>query len=274
MTGASLERALAAAEISALGLDTRALNERILAAVEAGARRIVLRQVQGQRYIGTNLARWRQQVLAQGLADPEAAEVHLEIHGVPGNDLAAFANGLTITVYGNAQDGVGNTMVTGTVVIHGYAGDVIGMSMLGGEIYIRDSVGYRVGIHMKGFPEHPPAIVIGGTAQDFLGEYLAGGTIVLLGLGKESHEPLAGRLVATGMHGGLVYARGQLKPWQLGKEAGIAPLDEEDWSRLRYLVGRWAEFFGTAANSILDYEFIKIYPRSSRPYGILYTSAG
>jgi glutamate synthase domain-containing protein 3 len=73
-------------------------------------------------------------------------------------------------------------MDEGKIVIHGHAGDIAGYSMRGGSIFIRDDVGYRVGIHMKEYQDKVPAIVVGGTAQDFLGEYMAGGVLVVLGL--------------------------------------------------------------------------------------------
>ena len=80
--------------------------------------------------------------------------------------------GPLLTVYGNAQDGVGNTMDEGRIVIHGDAGDIVGHSMRGGKIFIRGDAGYRVGIHMKEYGEKKPTLVVGVTAQDFLGEYL------------------------------------------------------------------------------------------------------
>ena len=43
-----------------------------------------------------------------------------------------FMDGPTVEVFGNAQDGVGNTMNGGTVVVHGNAGDVLGYGMRGG----------------------------------------------------------------------------------------------------------------------------------------------
>jgi len=91
-------------------------------------------------------------------------------------------DGCELVVNANAQDAAGNTMNSGKIVIHGDARDLIGYSMRGGKIFIRGSVGYRVGIHMKSYKEQVPALVIGGTAKDFLGEYMAGGIVALLGL--------------------------------------------------------------------------------------------
>jgi glutamate synthase domain-containing protein 3 len=108
--------------------------------------------------------------------------VDIEIFGTPGNDLGAFMNGPRIIVHGNAQDGCGNTMNEGEIIIHGHAGDIIGLSARGGKIFVREDVGYRAGIHMKEYQGKKPVLVIGGTAQDFLGEYMAGGVLILLGL--------------------------------------------------------------------------------------------
>ena len=54
--------------------------------------------------------------------------------------------------------------------------------MRSGKIFIKGDVGYRVGIHMKAYENLYPVIIIGGTAQDFLGEYMAGGLLIVLGL--------------------------------------------------------------------------------------------
>ena len=106
----------------------------------------------------------------------------IEIDGIPGNALGAYLNGADITVHGNAQDAVGDTMSAGRIVIHGNIGDAAGYAMRGGEIFVEGNAGYRAGIHMKEYKEHKPVIVIGGRAGSFLGEYQAGGLIVVLAL--------------------------------------------------------------------------------------------
>ena len=181
---------------------------------------LTLENVLGQRYIGDGLK-----------------EDHLiNIKGVPGNDLAVFMDGPTIEVFGNSQDGIGNTMNAGKVVVHGDAGDIIGYSMRGGEIYIEKNVGYRCGIHMKSYREKIPVIVIGGSAGNFLGEYMAGGIIIMLGLYRQdlTHFPyagteqLVGNYVGTGMHGGIIYICGDIPDYKLGKEVNKMPLDKVD----------------------------------------------
>ena len=134
------------------------LNEEIKE-VFAKASSITLKDVNGQRYIGCGVK----------------GNYKLDIFGTPGNDLAAYMDGLTINVNGNVQDATGNTMNGGEIIIHGRAGDALGYAMRDGSIYVKTDVGYRCGIHMKEYKDAKPSIVIGGCAGSFLGEYMAGG---------------------------------------------------------------------------------------------------
>ena len=177
-------------------------------------------------------------------------------------------NGPRITVYGNAQDGCGNTMNNGEIIIHGRAGDIIGLSARGGSIFIRDSIGYRAGIHMKEYQDQKPKLVIGGTAQDFLGEYMAGGILVLLDLNESQYHKA--KFVGTGMHGGVIYMRGSIESHQLGKEVGISDLEKADWQILKKLVAEFAAHFSYNADEILRHKFIKLFPLWLRPYGRIY----
>lgn len=240
-------------EINAKNLHYRDLNEQIHQAIRKGARDLLLQNVNGQRYIGDGI---------QG-------KITIHIEGVPGNDLAAFMDGPTIITHSNAQDAVANTMNAGKVVIRGDAGDVLGYGMRGGKLFIRGNVGYRVGIHMKSFKKHIPVIIIGGTARDFLGEYQAGGVIILLGL-ERNRKPLTGDYVGTGMHGGVIYARGEVDTFQLGKEVSISPVDKMDEERLRLYLKEYCEDFGLSLDEVMRDKFIKLLPTHLRPYGRIY----
>lgn len=242
------------AEIDAAGVYYRAMNEQVRAAIVKGATKVVLKNVCGQRYIGTGLR----------------TDVAIEIHGTPGNDLAMFADGPRITVHGNTQDGVGNTMTSGQIVAHGSAGDLLAHSLRGGRIFIRDGAGYRVAIHMKQFHEPVPAVVIGGCVGDYAGEYMAGGVLVVLGLTRGAGQPLAGNYLGTGMHGGAIYLRGDIRDEQMGKEISRVEMDDADRARLSGLVGQYAAHFGLKAADILSAPFVKLAATSSRPYGRLY----
>ncbi len=247
------------AEIDALDLKHKELNDLLRAVALQGITKVTVQNVFGQRYIGTRLY----------LPDPEK-KLEIKISGNPGNDLGAFLNGHRIIVFGNAQDGVGNTMDDGEIVVHGRAGDIAAMSMRGGKIFIRGNVGYRAAIHMKEYTGKVPVLVIGGTAQDFFGEYMAGGIVILLGLTLKENEPHKAHYIGTGMHGGVIYLRGRVEEYQLGKEVGVRPLDDRDQAVVERHVGEFCAHFSLSAREILQGEFRKLLPVSKRPYGKIY----
>jgi glutamate synthase domain-containing protein 3 len=239
--------------IDAYRLTYKTLNEQIHSLIRAGEQHIVLDNVNGQRYIGCGLKQ----------------SVQLVVNGVPGNDLAAFMNGPTILVHGSAQDAIGNTMSAGKVVVYGDAGDIVGYSMRGGKLYIRGNAGYRVGIHMKSYREKFPVIIIGGTAGDFFGEYMAGGILILLGL-DDKQGSIAGNYLGTGMHGGIIYIRGEIEQHQLGREVALARLEMDDQEQLQRYLADYCQNFGVNLREVLNREFVKLIPYSHRPYGEIY----
>ena len=229
----------------------------------SGPVEIILDNVLGQRYIGDGLK----------------GNHTIKVNGVPGNDLAAFMDGPTIEVFESGQDGVGNTMNSGKVIIHGDAGDIIGYSMRGGEIYIQRNAGFRCGIHMKSYRKKIPVIVIGGSAGNFMGEYMAGGVIILLGLYRQSQshfpydrtEQSVGDYVGTGMHGGTIYIRGDVADHKLGKEVEKTVLNDMDISILEKYIDNYFCYFPAVRKKIDTEDFLKLIPFSHRPYGKLYT---
>jgi glutamate synthase domain-containing protein 3 len=230
--------------IDATGVYYRQLNEAVRSAFDGGARTVRLTGVNGQRYIGTGIA---------------GADRLIEVEGTPGNDLAMFMDGPVVVVRGNAQ--------------HGDAGDVLGYGMRGGKVLVRGDVGYRVGIHMKAFESNVPVMVCGGKARDFFGEYMAGGLLVLLGMETQfEDQPLVGSFCGTGMHGGTIFLRGEVEPWQVGKECGMFVADEDDLATLRPLLSEWCEAFGRSLDEVLAVPFTKLVPVSHRPYGKLYAN--
>ena len=216
--------------------------------------KIIISNVCGQRYIGTNLRQ----------------PVKVEILGIPGNDLGAFMDGPRIEVFGNAQDGSGNTMNSGEIIIHGDAGDILGFSARGGEIFVKGNVGYRVGIHMKEYKRKVPNIVIGGVAGDFLAEYMAGGVVLVLGLPLAESERCKARFVGTGMHGGVIYERGDIL--EVGKGTKIMKVGKRDMQVIESLVKEYCEHFGVDFKKVMSAKFHKIVPLSKRPYGAIYST--
>jgi glutamate synthase domain-containing protein 3 len=221
-------------------------------AMRQGCKSIELNGVMGQRYIASTAS-------VEGLK--------IIINGTPGNDLGAFLNGPTIEVFGNAQDMTGNTMNSGRIVIHGNAWDVTGLAARGGRIMVKGDTGYRVGIHMKEFAGTRPTLVIGGTAKDYLGEYMAGGTVLVLGLGHEGSP--VGRSLGAGMHGGQIFVRGTVLPSQLGPGASLSSPSENDKVEIRALLDDFEGTFGTKVPGDLS-GMVKISPSSSRPFSGYY----
>ncbi|HEY6871110.1 MAG TPA: hypothetical protein VI298_00150 [Geobacteraceae bacterium] len=242
-------------KIDAQGLYYRDLNIKIRDAVAGGAEKIELTNVNGQYYIGDGINR----------------PVTITVNGVPGNDLGAFLNGATIVVKDNGQDNIGNTMNAGKVIVHGHAGDVLGYGMRGGRVHILKDVGYRVGIHMKSYNENKPVLIAGGKAGDFFGEYMAGGVLILLGMFSDDPDKAKhGFRFGTGMHGGVIYVRGQVDEAKLSREVGVFELTQEDQAELQEYLKDFCHDFKLDFKKVIGDTFVKILPKSKRPYGNMY----
>ena len=205
-----------------------------------------------------------QRFLGAGMSDRQ-----IRIHGVPGNALGAYLNGGSITVYGNAQDAVGDTMNAGRIVIHGSVGDAAGYAMRGGEIFVRGNAGYRTGIHMKAYRDKHPVLVIGGRAGSFLGEYLAGGTLVVLGLHNDG-KPIVSNFPGAGMHGGKMFLRSDCFGLRFPKQVKQHPAAEEDLAELRPILAEYCACFDLDPEALLNAPFTVITPDSANPYKQMY----
>jgi glutamate synthase domain-containing protein 3 len=223
----------------------REINEKIREDIANGIKTFDLEHALGQRYIAC--------------AAPSG--VTFQIHGTPGNDMSAYMDGATVEVFGNAQDQVGNTMNDGTIIIHGHCGDAAGYGMRGGSIFIEGDCGWRVGIHMKRYKDKNPTIFIGGNAGSFLGEYMAGGKIILLGT--------PGEYLATGMHGGVIYLRRPVEEDEVSWSLVQEPVDENDVAIIQKNLDRYKALFGHSCDTPAS-EFTRLRPKSQRPYGSMY----
>ncbi len=230
------------------------LNQMIRKAVAEGITEIVIDNVLGQRFI------------ADGL---RGDGVTITINGVPGGDLGMFMSGPTLIVHGNADHAPGNTMDRGCIVIHGSAGDAVAHSMRGGRVYVRDHIGYRGGIHMKQYMEKRPILVVGGSARAFLGEYMAGGLLIVLGL--QGIPALAERGIGSGIHGGEIYVRGTVDERILGVGAKQKPATDDEKHTIAPIVKDFASKFGLDPEPILASDFTRIAPASARPFANKYT---
>ncbi|MGA2122425.1 MAG: hypothetical protein ABSG49_10365 [Methanoregula sp.] len=240
--------------IDAKNLHYTPLNQQIRRAVAEGVKEIVINNVLGQRFI------------ADGL---RGDQVTITINGVPGGDLAMFMSGPTVIVHGNADHAPGNTMDKGKVIIHGSAGDAVAHSMRGGRVYVRDNIGYRGGIHMKQYMEKRPIVVVGGSARAFLGEYMAGGLLIVLGL--KGAEPISEQGVGSGIHGGEIFVRGPVDDLYLGVGAKQAPVTDEQKAMIRPIIEDFAKSFGIDVTPLLASEYTRIAATSARPFASKYT---
>lgn len=236
--------------ICAEGLAHRELNELIRAAQEP----CTIYSVCGQRFI------------AAGTSHQE-----LTIKGIPGNALGAYLNGGIITVEGNAQDAVGDTMNEGIIVVQGSIGDAAGYAMRGGRIYVRGNAGYRAGIHMKAYREKIPLMVIGGRAGSFLGEYQAGGVIVVLNL-DNPRERCVGFFPCTGMHGGKMFLRSACEDVVFPRQVSVRPAAQEDREELRVCLAEYCGIFDLDLEEVLSHPFTVVTPDSSNPYRQMYVA--
>jgi glutamate synthase domain-containing protein 3 len=235
--------------ITALDLDFKALNEQIKSTDDD----VCINECYGQRFIGSG-----------------AKGKKIVINGTPGNALGAYLNGALIEVNGNAQDATGDTMNAGKIVIRGNAGDALGYAMRGGTIFVKGNSGYRTGIHMKEYRETKPVIVIGGKVGSFLGEYLAGGLIVVLGIGAEGVP--VGNFTGTGMHGGKIFIRTNAELVALPAQVIVEIASPEDLQEIMPYISEFAGLFGMDAQQLLKEKFYVLKPNAKNPYQQLYTA--
>ena len=186
------------------------------------------------------------------------------IHGTPGNGLGQYLNGSTIEVFGNAQEAVGD------IIIHGNVGDACGYGMRGGRIFIQGDCGYRGGIHMKAYQQHYPVVVIGGKAGSFLGEYQAGGLILVLGIGQDGAYP-ASNFCGTGMHGGKIVLRCDKAPEGLPRQVLVSEATADDMDRIAPYVEAFCRYFGGDAKALLAQKYHVLSPNPEAGYHQLYT---
>ena len=236
--------------LDATDLDYAALNEEIKHCGE----KVQICNCLGQRFIGA------------GLSGKD-----ITVSGIPGNALGAYLNGAEIKVHGNAQDAVGDTMTAGKIVIHGNIGDAAGYAMRGGEIFVQGNAGYRAGIHMKEYGEKVPVLVIGGCAGSFLGEYQAGGVIMVLGLNRGDRR-IVHNFPCTGMHGGTLILRGDCADVTFpGQISTRAPTDAEH-ILIRKYVTEYCGLFGADLEEVLRSPFTVVTPDSANPYKQMYVA--
>lgn len=236
--------------LDATGMYYQQLNEAVR---RSDDQEIVIERLCGQRYIACGEKNRR-----------------FILRGTPGNGLGQYMDGATVEVYGNCQESVGDTMNGGEIVIHGSCGDACAYGMRGGRILIEGDVGYRAGIHMKAYMEHHPVLIVGGRAGSFLGEYLAGGLIAVLGVGADGAYPCR-FFCGTGMHGGKIILRCDEAPQGLPRQVLVREMTPQDRDELAPHVEAYCSRFGGDAQALLAQRYYVLTPNPEAGYKQLYT---
>ncbi|WP_278237303.1 glutamate synthase large subunit [Isoptericola sp. AK164] len=242
------------------GLD-KALDQQLIAqarpALEDGRPvRIELPVRNVNRTVGTMLGhevtkRYRGDGLPDGTVD-------VTLTGSAGQSFGAFVpHGVTLRLYGDANDYVGKGLSGGRLVVRPdkaavlegaanvIAGNVIGYGATRGEIFLRGRVGERFGVRNSG-----ATLVVEGVG-DHGCEYMTGGEVLVLGP--------TGRNFGAGMSGGIAYVL-DLRDAAMNAaavasgELVVGALSDEDWERVSALLQRHLDETGSpvAAELLAD----------------------
>ncbi|MDC5695884.1 glutamate synthase large subunit [Intrasporangium calvum] len=218
------------------GLDKALDNELITRALPAIEGReqvrteIAVRNV--NRTVGTMLGHQVTRAHPHGLPDNT---IELTMTGSGGQSFGAFLPaGVTIRLFGDANDYVGKGLSGGRVVVRPHrdtalvaeenviAGNVIAYGATTGELFLRGLVGERFCVRNSG----ARAVVEG--VGDHGCEYMTGGTVLILGA--------TGRNFAAGMSGGVAYVL-DLRPDLVNHEmVDLSPLRAGDEEVVRGLL--------------------------------------
>jgi glutamate synthase (NADPH/NADH) large chain len=205
----------------------------------------------------------------QGLPDDT---IDITFDGSAGNSFGAFVpQGITLRVYGDANDYVGKGLSGGRIVVRparnapdGYVaedniigGNVVLFGATGGEAFLRGQVGERFAVRNSG----AHAVVEG--VGDHGCEYMTGGKVVILGS--------TGRNFAAGMSGGVayVYDPKNVLPDHLNPEmVELEEPDDDDFEWLHQMLTKHVDATDSAPGTrILSHwpterrRFVKVMPR-------------
>ena len=223
------------------GLD-KALDQQLIAqsreAIDGGAPvRFTTTIANVNRTVGTMLGHEVTKVHGgQGLPD---GTIDITFEGSAGNSFGAFVpKGITLRVYGDANDYVGKGLSGGRLVVRPsdgapadyaaedniIAGNVILFGATSGQAFLRGQVGERFAVRNSG----AHAVVEG--VGDHGCEYMTGGKVAILGP--------TGRNFAAGMSGGIAYVYdpdGKLPDNLNAEMVELESLDGEDSEDVRWL---------------------------------------
>ncbi len=204
---------------------------------------------------------------------PETIKIHFT--GSAGQSVGAFmANGIRMTIEGDANDYTGKGMTGGKIIIYPpkastfkaeeniIIGNVALYGATGGECYFRGVAGERFCVRNSG----AWAVVEG--IGDHGCEYMTGGRAVIIGP--------TGRNFAAGMSGGIAYVLDEDGTFEINCNKGMVeldPIDAEAEEELKTMLQRHLDYTeSVVAKRILDNwsdylpKFIKVMPIDYKRY--------
>jgi glutamate synthase (NADPH) large chain len=207
------------------------------------------------RTVGTMLGHEVTKAYPSGLPDDT---IQIALTGSAGQSLGAFLPaGITLSLYGDANDYVGKGLSGGRIVVRPdrgaslpaehnvIAGNVIAYGATSGEVFLRGQVGERFCVRNSG----ATAVVEG--LGDHGCEYMTGGTVLVLGP--------TGRNFAAGMSGGVAYVL-NLREDRVNRElVDLMPLRDRDVEAVQELLARhrkWTES-AVAGRLLADWDNVK-----------------
>lgn len=124
---------------------------------------------------------------------------------------------------------------------------------------------------MKEYEGKKPVIVIGGRAGSFLGEYQAGGIIIVLGL-TDGSRPIVSNFPCTGMHGGKLFLRSDCRDILFPGQVVARPAVQDELREIEPYLHTFCRLFGGRCDALLRHPFTVVTPNSSDPYRQLYVT--
>ena len=114
-------------------------------------------------------------------------------------------------------------------------------------------------------------VTIHGIPGNALGEYQAGGIIIVLGLHKNG-KSIVGNFPCTGMHGGKMFLRGDCGNIRFSEQVTAKTAGDEDLEEIREYLSEYCADFGYSLDGILSEPFTVITPDSKNPYKQMYVA--
>ncbi len=231
----------------------RSLAALLADAYQKGWRKFLLYRVSGQRLISTAV---------MGTGDTD--EVDMDVYGTPGEYFAAFMQGGTIRLHGNAQNFCAMGMHHGRLLVFGNAGKVCGYASKGGEVFILGNIVDRAWTNSVNDPRCQDLKVhILGSASKYAGESLMGGDFFFGGMYFDSRgdlriqeRPYRGtKLLGGASRGNMLffdpYQRMDSHQYTHGRINEITP---DGWKYWQNMVKQTLEMAGIVIQKVGDQE--------------------